>query len=143
MPVLLSVWVILLGAPGAGDGKLLSMSQWALPRHKGLLQLEQLLGKDPWREEPLGMSHVQLNHPGSTGAVEGTSLPHLLSSQQFLFTFSCLPLTFPSSFPSFSLSWEHSLQQLNHTTKICFPRRVVVANIDLAPAADSGIWLKI
>lgn len=71
MPVLLSVWVIPVGA--AGDGKLLSMPQWALPRHKGLLQLEQLLRKSPWREEPLGMSPVQLNHPDSTGAVERTS----------------------------------------------------------------------
>lgn len=85
MPVLLSVWVIPVGA--AGDGKLLSMPQWALPRHKGLLQLEQLLRKSPWREEPLGMSHVQLNHPDSTGAVERTSLPDLLSSQQFFIHF--------------------------------------------------------
>lgn len=53
------------------------------------------------REEPLGMSHVQLNHPDSTGAVEGTSLPHLLPPEQFFFHFWLAPSHLPQLFSLF------------------------------------------
>lgn len=95
--------------------------------------------KDPRRGDPPGSSWVWLIHSGCGRNNSASSF----CSAVFYSLFSCFPLTFPSSVPSSLLSWEHSLQRLNHTIKIHFPSRMVVANIDLPTAADSGVWLNI